>query len=157
MRTARGRADHNISALGRMIKNTLSCQNPSGSRSSLSPTPRNKTNVLVQESGMKLEGILKPHASSFKLLSITFYASGAGGGVQEQVSRKGAICFPAVFLSDPAAIAWRDSHVSTCLSEKEVRKRSNSTWEIRGRLLSERGKGEGSPNWPRGRGCFLIG
>ena len=69
---------------------------------------------------MKLEGVLKPHASSFKLLSITFYASGAGGGVQEQVSRKGAICFPAVFLSDPAAIAWRDSHMSTCLSEKEV-------------------------------------
>jgi hypothetical protein len=28
--------------------------------------------------------------------------------------------------------------------------------ETRGRLLSESGKGEGSPNWRKKRGCFLI-
>lgn len=84
------------------------------------------------------------------------YASGAGRGRQEQVSRKGAMRFPAVFLSDP-----RRSHgtIRTCqhVSRRKRSKRSKSTWEIRGRLLSERGKGEGSPNWPRRRGCFLIG
>ena len=152
----RGMPDINISALGRMIKNTLPCQNPSGSRSSLSPTPRNKTNVLVQQNGMKLEGALKPHASNFKLFSNNVHTSGAGRGVQEQVSRKGAMCFPAVFLSDP-----RRSHgaIRTCqhVSRRKRSKWSKSTWEIRGCPLSERGKGVGSPNWPRRRGCFLIG
>jgi hypothetical protein len=88
---------------------------------------------------MKLEGVLKPHASNFKLCSITFYASGAGGGVQEQVSRKGAMCFPAVFLSDPRL----HGAIRTCqhVSRRKRSKWSKSTWEIRGRPLSERGKG----------------
>jgi hypothetical protein len=76
---------------------------------------------LVLVSGMKFEGVLKPHVDNLKLFSISFHASGAGCGVQEQGQQERGNAFPRSFPTRSAAIAWRHSHVSTCLSEKDVK------------------------------------